>query len=205
MDVSPTIFVIFGGAGDLTWRKLIPSLFDLHRDGRMPTQFAIIVVDRVSLRDAEVRIRFLNGVKQFSRKGKVTRTDWHDFSGHVTYHQGDFTDPGMYSDLQKKCVKLERAWKVTAGHIFYMATPPGMVEVIPKLLAGAGLNRNRARIVVEKPIGHDLDSARQLNRALTDSFHESQIFRIDHYLGKELIMRLFFTTVIPETLQSALV
>jgi glucose-6-phosphate 1-dehydrogenase len=190
MDVSPTIFVIFGGAGDLTWRKLIPSLFDLYRGGRMPTQFAIIAVDRASFSDAEMRTRFLDGVKQFSRKGKLTRTDWRDFARHVTYHQGDFKNPGTYSDLQKRCAQLEKEWKVTAGHIFYMATPPVMVEVILKLLAGAGLNRDRARIVVEKPIGHDLDSARQLNRALTASFKESQIFRIDHYLGKETVQNI---------------
>lgn len=156
----------------------------------MPTKFAIIVVDRVSFRDTEMRTRFLDGVKQFSRKGKVTRTDWHDFARHVTYHQGDFKDPGTYSDVQKRCAKLEKEWKVTADHIFYMAIPPVMIEVIPKLLADAGLNRDRARIVVEKPIGYDLDSARQLNRVLTTSFHESQIFRIDHYLGKETVQNI---------------
>jgi glucose-6-phosphate 1-dehydrogenase len=190
MNVSPTIFVIFGGAGDLTWRKLIPSVFDLYRDGRMPTKFAIIAVDRASFSDTEVRIRFLDGVKQFSRKGTVARTDWHDFARHVTYHQGDLKDPGTYLDLQKRCAKLEKEWKMTAGHIFYMAIPPVMIEVILKLLAGAGLNRDRARIVVEKPIDHDLDSARQLNRALTASFQESQIFRIDHYLGKETVQNI---------------
>ena len=188
--MSPTILVIFGGAGDLTWRKLVPSVFDLYRDGRMPTKFAIMAVDRASFSNAELRTRFLDGVKQFSRKGKVTRTDWQDFAGHITYHQGDFTDPGVYSNLKKQCVKLEKGWKMPAGHIFYMATPPVMVEVIPKLLADAGLNRNRDRIVVEKPIGHDLDSARKLNRSLTDSFHESQIFRIDHYLGKETVQNI---------------
>lgn len=192
MDVFPTIFVIFGGAGDLTWRKLIPSLFDLHRDGRMLAKFAIIAVDRASFRDAEARTRFLEGVKRFSRKGTVNRADWQGFARHVTYQQGDFKDPETYADLNTRCANLEKGWKVTANHIFHMATPPAMVGVIPKLLAGAGLNRDRtrARIVVEKPIGHDLNSAQQLNRALTDSFHESQIFRIDHYLGKETVQNI---------------
>jgi glucose-6-phosphate 1-dehydrogenase len=156
----------------------------------MPTKFALMAVDRALFRDAEVCTRFLDGVKQFSRKGKVTRTDWHDFAGHITYHQGDFTDPGAYSDLQKKCEKLEKGWKVTARHIFYMAAPPVMVEVIPKLLAGAGLKQDRHRIGVEKPIGHDLNSARQLSRALTAGFHASQIFRIDQYLGKETVQNM---------------
>jgi glucose-6-phosphate 1-dehydrogenase len=90
MEISPTIFVIFGGAGDLTWRKLIPSLFDLHRDGRMPKQFAIMAVDRAAFRDAQVHKRFLDGVNRFSPKGKAKSTDWTHFSGHVTYQQGDF-------------------------------------------------------------------------------------------------------------------
>jgi glucose-6-phosphate 1-dehydrogenase len=190
MKITPTIVVIFGGAGDLTWRKLIPSLFDLYCDGRLPTQFAMIAVDRASFSDVKLRTRFLDGATRFSRKGTITRTNWHDFAGHITYHQGDFTDPGVYSDVQKKCMRLEKKWHVAANHVFYMATPPSMVEIIARLLAGAGLNRHRARLVVEKPIGHDLDSARQLNRSLTASFHESQIFRIDHYLGKETVQNI---------------
>ena len=135
---------------------------------------------------------FLDGVKRFSRKGKVKSTDWNDFAGHITYHQGDFKDPATYSNLETKCAQLDQEWKVKAGHIFHLATPPVMFGVIPKMLADAGLNRNRSRdrIVVEKPIGHDLDSAREMNRTLTESFHESQIFRIDHYLGKETVQNI---------------
>ena len=192
MDVSPRIFVIFGGTGDLTWRKLIPSLFDLHRDGRMPNRFAIIAMGRSPFSDAELRKRFLGGVKRFSRKGRVKSTDWNDFARHVTYQQGDSKEPVTYSILEKSCAKLDKDWKVKATRIFHMATPPVMFGIIPKLLAGAGLNRDRlrARIVVEKPIGHDLDSARELNRAITESFHPSQIFRIDHYLGKETVQNI---------------
>jgi glucose-6-phosphate 1-dehydrogenase len=192
MEISPTIIMIFGGAGDLTWRKLIPSLFDLHRDGRMPNKFAIIAVDRVPLRDAALHKHFLDGVKRFSRNSKVKSSDWNNFAKHITYYQGDFKAPATYSNLETRCAQLDQQWKVKAGHIFHLATPPVMVGVIPKLLADAGLNRNRVhdRIVVEKPIGHDLNSARELNRILTDSFHESQIFRIDHYLGKETVQNI---------------
>ncbi|MCI0623713.1 MAG: glucose-6-phosphate dehydrogenase [Acidobacteria bacterium] len=192
MDVSPAIVVIFGGAGDLTWRKLMPSLFDLHLDGRMPKRFAIIPLDRAAFHDAQLHKRFLEGVQRFSRKGKVKSTDWNDFARHVIYQQGDFKDPITYSKLEKSCAKLEKDWKVKAGRIFHMATPPVMFGVIPKLLGDAGLNRDRvrARIVVEKPIGQDLNSARELNRVLTESFHESQIFRIDHYLGKETVQNI---------------
>jgi glucose-6-phosphate 1-dehydrogenase len=192
MEVSSVIFVIFGGAGDLTWRKLVPSLFDLHRDGRMPKKFAIIAVDRAHFRAAELHKHFLDGVKRFSRKGKVKAANWKQFARHVTYQQGDFKDPAIYSNLAKSLVALDKDWKVKAGHIFHLATPPVMVGIIPKMLADAGLNRDRerARIVVEKPLGHDLDSARELNRTLTESFHESQIFRIDHYLGKETVQNI---------------
>ena len=192
MDIFPTIIMIFGGAGDLTWRKLMPSLFDLHREGRMPKKFAIIAVDRVPLRDAALHNHLLDGVKRFSRNRKVKSTDWNDFARHVTYHHGDFKDPVTYSNLEAQCARLDKEWKVKAGHIFHLATPPSMVGVIPKLLADAGLNRNRVRdrIVVEKPIGHDLDSARELNRTLGQSFDESQIFRIDHYLGKETVQNI---------------
>src|ERR1051326_2833944 len=89
MEISPTVFVIFGGAGDLTWRKLLPSLFDLHRDGRMPQKFAIVAVDRAHFRAAELHKHFLDGVKRFSRNGKVKSTDWKSFANHITYQQGD--------------------------------------------------------------------------------------------------------------------
>jgi glucose-6-phosphate 1-dehydrogenase len=192
MALDPTIIVLFGGAGDLAWRKLMPSLFDLHREGRMPEQFAILAVDRLPYRDQDLRKRFLGGVEQFARNKKVRKTDWNAFARHVTYHQGDFQDPATYSHLESIGGGLEKAWKAKAGRIFHLATPPAMVGVIPKLLADAGQNRNRARdrIVVEKPLGHDLDSAREMNRTLRQSFDESQIFRIDHYLGKETVQNI---------------
>ena len=184
--------MIFGGAGDLTWRKLIPSLFDLHRDDRMPKQFAIIASDRIAMSDVALHQRLLGGVKQFARKGNFKSADWKDFSNHITYQQGDFEDPATYSALATRCEQTGKNWRGKAIHIFHMATPPTLFGVIPEMLAGAGLNRDLAlaRIVVEKPIGHDLQSARELNRTLTKSFHESQIFRIDHYLGKETVQNI---------------
>ena len=192
MQTIPTIIVIFGGTGDLTWRKLVPSLFDLRQDGRMPKQFAIIAFGRSSFTDANLRGRYLQGVKRFSRKGKVKSRDWNDFADHLTYQQGDYSDPAPYASLEKRCASLEKEWKSKACRIFHMATPPELFGVIPKMLADAGLNKDRehARIVVEKPIGHDLESARALNRTLTESFQESQIFRIDHYLGKETVQNI---------------
>ncbi len=192
MSLNPTIIVLFGGAGDLVWRKLIPSLFDLHREGRMPKKFAILAVDRLPFRDEDLRERFLGGATQFARNKKVKKADWIAFARHVTYHQGDFQDPATYSQLETTCAQLDKAWKAEAERIFHLATPPEMVRVIPKLLADAGKNRNRERdrIVVEKPLGHDLDSAREMSRTLRQSFDEAQIFRIDHYLGKETVQNI---------------
>ena len=192
MALEPTIIVLFGGAGDLVWRKLIPSLFDLHRDGRMPEQFAILAVDRLPFRDEDLRMRFLDGVEQFAHNKKVKKTDWNAFARHVTYHQGDFQDPVTYSDLETTCARLEKGWRTKAGRIFHLATPPEMVRVIPKLLADAAQNRSRTRdrIVVEKPLGHDLESAKEMSRTLRQSFEEAQIFRIDHYLGKETVQNI---------------
>ena len=191
-ELNPTVFVIFGGTGDLTWRKLVPALFDLYRDGRMPKKFAVIAMGRSAFSDAKLRLRFLDGVNRFSPKGKAKSADWKNFSGHITYQQGDYTDPANFVRLGECCAKLDQAWREKAIRIFHLATPPELFGVIPKMLADAGLNqdRERARIVVEKPIGHDLDSARALNRLLTESFQEVQIFRIDHYLGKEPVQNM---------------
>jgi glucose-6-phosphate 1-dehydrogenase len=158
----------------------------------MPRQFSIIAFGRSTFSNVKLRQHYLEGVKQFSVKGKVKRSSWNDFSAHITYEKGDYSDPAAYSNLKANCGKFEKDWKTKACRIFHMATPPALFGVIPKMLADVGLNRHRsrARLVVEKPIGHDLNSARKLNRSLTESFHESQIFRIDHYLGKETVQNI---------------
>jgi glucose-6-phosphate 1-dehydrogenase len=190
--MTPAIFVVFGGAGDLAWRKLVPSLFDLHRDGRMPRRFAVVAVGRGFLGDAGIRRRYLDGVRRFSRTGRGRAVGWKDFAAHIAYQRGDCRAPATYAALRARCAGLEQQWKTRACRIFHMATPPDLFGVIPKMLADAGLNRvrSRSRIIVEKPIGHDLDSARRLNRSLSESFHESQVFRIDHYLGKETVRNI---------------
>jgi glucose-6-phosphate 1-dehydrogenase len=191
-QLEPTVFVIFGGAGDLTWRKLVPALFDLSQDRSLPALFAIIAVDRIKLGDDALRRRLHDGVNQFSRFGKARSAVWNQFAQHIHYQQGDFKKPATYADLGKQCEKLEKEWGNKAHRIFYMATPPSMFGEIPKYLGKAGLARDRefARIVIEKPIGYDLESARALNAVLAASFDESQIFRIDHYLGKETVQNI---------------
>ena len=190
--LDPVLFVIFGGAGDLAWRKLIPALFDLSQDRSQPAQFAIIAVDRIKLGDDALRRRLHDGVNQFSRFGKAKTAAWNQFAQHIQYQPGDFTKLQTYTALGKQCAKLEKEWGTKARRIFYMATPPSMFGEIPKYLGQAGLARDRewTRIVIEKPIGYDLESARALNAILAASFEESQIFRIDHYLGKETVQNI---------------
>ena len=192
LKLKPTAFAIFGGSGDLTWRKLVPSLFDLYQDLSMPLNFSIIALDRIELSDKKLHKRFRDGIEKFSRKGKVNDKVWAKFTRHIYYIQGDFTKSGIYTLLKEQFAYLEKEWNVKPQLIFYMATPPLMFGEIPKHLKAAGLadDQERARIVIEKPIGHDIKSALKLNKILTDSFNECQIFRIDHYLGKETVQNI---------------
>jgi glucose-6-phosphate 1-dehydrogenase len=191
-QLEPTVFVIFGGAGDLTWRKLVPSLFDLSQDRSMPAHFSVIAVDRVAMSDQKLRQRLHQGVNQFSRFGKAKVAAWNEFARHINYQQGDFKKSQTYTALGAQCARLEKEWGAKVHRIFYMATPPSMFGEIPKYLGHAGLARDRdwSRLVIEKPIGYDLESARALNATLAASFEEAQIFRIDHYLGKETVQNI---------------
>ena len=189
---EPTVFAIFGGGGDLTWRKLTPALFDLSRDRSMPPRFAIIGVDRLEMDDEEFRRRLHQGVNKFSRHGKVSPAEWGEMARHIFYQQGDFQKLQTYKALGDQCAKLEKQWNAKVQRVFYMATPPSMFGEIAGRLGEAGLanDRRRTRLVIEKPIGYDLQSALDLNALLAKSFEESQIFRIDHYLGKETVQNI---------------
>lgn len=191
-QLEPTVFAIFGGAGDLTWRKLVPALFDLSQDRSLPARFAIIAVDRIQLDDDHFRERLHDGVNQFSRFGKARDATWDQFATHIHYQQGDFKKLQTYTALSAECASLEKAWGTKAHRIFYMATPPSMFGEIPTFLGKAEMacDREWTRIVIEKPIGYDLESAQALNAILAASFEESQIFRIDHYLGKETVQNI---------------
>lgn len=191
-ESGPVAVIIFGGAGDLTWRKLIPSLFTLHLNRSLPEKFAIIGVDHAALSDGTLRKRLQEGVRKFSNLGPIKPTDWKEFAAHISYQRGDFAAAGTYTILAKRLTALDKTWNSKSVRIFHLATPPTLIGVISKSLSAAGLarERQRARIVVEKPIGSDLESARHLNRVLTRSFHESQIFRIDHFLGKETVQNI---------------
>jgi len=190
--IKPTVFAIFGGSGDLTWRKLMPSLFNLYLQKNMPEKFSIIILDRLDLKIEALRKHFLDGINTFSGHNKVTTKSWAAFAHNISYLQGDFKKPEIYNLLKEHCTKLEEDWHTQAQRIFYMATPSVMFGIIPVQLKNAGLSGDHkwTRIVVEKPIGADFESAETLNNTFTDCFMESQIFRIDHYLGKETVQNI---------------
>jgi glucose-6-phosphate 1-dehydrogenase len=191
-QLDPIVFAIFGGRGDLTYRKLVPALFDLSLDKSLPRNFSILVIGRAECSEENLRRHFHEGVKKFSSRGTAKTGNWSEFAQHIHYQQGDLLKPATYVALGKQCAKLEEEWGSKTRRVFYMATPPNMFGEIPKYLGQAGLARDRewAQIVVEKPIGYNLQSARALNTTLLDHFEESQIFRIDHYLGKETVQNI---------------
>ena len=170
----------------------MPALFDLSQSHGVPVHFAIIAVDRVELSEDALRKRLHEGVRKFARTGKAAVKEWNEFSRHIHYLQGDFKGNATYAELSAKCASLEKDWGSKAQRIFYMATPPSLFGEIPSFLNYAGLSadRERSRIVIEKPIGYDLESACALNCTLANGFQESQIFRIDHYLGKETVQNI---------------
>jgi glucose-6-phosphate 1-dehydrogenase len=190
---EPIIFVIFGGCGDLSWRKLIPALYSLFQKHNIPNQFAIIAVDRSDWSEEELRQHFFKGINQFIGQGSVDASNWDQFAQQIKYLKGDFKEQQTYAALGELCKKLESGWNSTPSHyIFYLATPPSLFFEIPKYLHEAGLSndREKSRIVIEKPLGYDLKSAKELNRFLAAHFDESQIYRIDHYLGKETVQNI---------------
>jgi glucose-6-phosphate 1-dehydrogenase len=190
--VTPTAFVIFGGGGDLTWRKLIPALYNLWLDGALPLPFQVIALDLKEIDEEAFRQHLREGVDQTGRRGKSDDAAWATFSGWISYLRADFADEGAFQTLAGRLAALDAQWGLPAVRVFYLATPPSVVRLIAERLDKAGLaaDRDRVRLVCEKPFGIDLESARALNRDLLAYFEERQIYRIDHYLGKEPVQNI---------------
>jgi glucose-6-phosphate 1-dehydrogenase len=189
---DPTVIVIFGASGDLTQRKVVPALYDLFLDKSLPETFHVIGFARTSFSDTSFHNHLRKGIDQFSRHGRVRNKDWHDFSSRITYVKAHYDDSRAYKVLADRLSKLDKTLNNHICHIFYLSTPPEEFEVITQKLGKAKLSRDRkrSRIVIEKPFGRDLTSARVLNHKLTNVFDESQIYRIDHYLGKETVQNI---------------
>ncbi len=189
---NPTIIVILGATGDLAWRKLIPAIYNLYLDKWTPDNFAVIGVSRKTISEKEFQKHLHEGVDKFSRRGKSKKSSWDNFAKCLSIHYGELSSPSTYSAIGKRIIDFEKKWKVAANRIFYLAVPPNSFEVIAKKIGASGLAKNKlqSRIVIEKPFGHDLESAKHLNDLLHTIFDESQIYRIDHYLGKETVQNI---------------
>jgi glucose-6-phosphate 1-dehydrogenase len=190
--IFPSAITIFGAKGDLTKRKLIPALFNLYVDNHLPPVFSIFCVDFVTVDEQEYKDYLLEGVDEFSRKGKADREKWASFSSQIHYVQGDFMKKETYTTLKDRIKDFEEREQQRGVRMFYLAVAPRFIEVIADSLCVQKLcNRDALdRIVVEKPFGTDLESARKLNRYMNKRFKAKQIYHIDHYLGKEMVQNI---------------
>ena len=189
--LPPILFFIFGGSGDLNYRKLTPALYNLFLDNLMPEKFAIVGIARTEYEEAAYKDHLLDGIVNFSRRKEEDRK-WTDFSKLLTYLKMDVADTAAYAKIEEIVKQKEQEFGVAPVLIFYMAVAPQLVPVIVQNLGSVHVcsDVKRARIVVEKPFGHDLESAREMNKLLANIFAEEQIFRIDHYLGKETVQNI---------------
>jgi glucose-6-phosphate 1-dehydrogenase len=183
---------IFGGSGDLNNRKLTPALYNLFIDDWMPEKFAVVGIGRSEYSNEKFREHLFEGIQEFSRRRGKQNGHWTEFSQQVSYLQMDAEEEKAYLKITDCVKELEQQWGVHPTVIFYLAVAPQLVPDIAKKLDKLNLCKEEkyARIVVEKPFGHDLDSAHELNKLLTGLFEEDQIYRIDHYLGKETVQNI---------------
>ncbi len=185
---QPCSVVIFGASGDLTYRKLIPALYNIAADGDLPAAVSIVGFARREKTDEQFRQELEEALKKFSRQG-LNDQIWADLKPRIYYHRSEFSDDAGYKSLAERLDKLDAERGTRGNRLFYLSVAPSEFEGILEKLAGAGLNRSKPdawnRVIVEKPFGTDLASARELNSVVNKVFREQDTFRIDHYLGKE--------------------
>jgi glucose-6-phosphate 1-dehydrogenase len=192
----PCVIVIFGASGDLTHRKLIPALFDLFQAGLLSRHFAVLGFSRSPLSNEDFRRTAREGLDHYA-SGAVASEEhtWEQFSSSLHYISGQFNEPASYVQLRERLETLDAAHGTQGNRVFYLATPPELFKDITAQLGAAGLHQRRnengfVRLVIEKPFGVDLETARDLNHSVQAVFRESQVFRIDHYLGKETVQNI---------------
>ena len=197
--INPAIIVIFGASGDLTQRKLIPALYTLYVEGRLGDQFAIVGVARSKLGAgspdddaAGFREHLRASTLKNARVGGAEKARWDGFAEHLTYCRGEYDDAETYARLAELLSELDGGHSAGGNRLFYLAMPPQLYLTVVEQLGRAGLDRSNgfARIIIEKPFGRDLSSAQDLNRRVHEVFDESQVYRIDHYLGKETVQNI---------------
>lgn len=195
--VDPCIVVIFGATGDLTARKLLPALYNLAREGQLPNHFACVGFARREKKHEEFRHEMKEAVDKFSRVKPVDENIWGTFGNQIFYHQASFTEDAGYEKLNKFLQDLDKQFGTKGNRVFYLSVPPDYFSIIIEKLSSHGLvyDTNKvkdkwSRIIIEKPFGHDYTTAIELQQFSMNHLSESQIYRIDHYLGKETVQNL---------------
>ncbi|MCI0396786.1 MAG: glucose-6-phosphate dehydrogenase [Chloroflexi bacterium] len=187
-----TSIVIFGASGDLTGRKLIPSLFSLYCKGRLPRQWRVLGLSRTPFTNEEFQARMEAAVKEFMPE-QFEAQAWAEFAPHLAYEPGNLNNVEDFQDLDARLAKMEAEADGPANRLYYLAIAPRLYEATVANLGAAGMideSHGWRRVVIEKPFGHDLPSAKALNAAVHKVLDEAQIYRIDHYLGKETVQNL---------------
>jgi len=187
-----TLFTLFGAGGDLSQRLILPALFNLYLDGLYPKRFRLLAVDRKDYDDEELTGRYRDAVSKHSRRGAPPDKEWNEFASLIHHVRMDISDADGYTRLCAVLNETERAWDGQAHRVFYLALPPSLFSTVAGELGKAGLaeSRERVRLVLEKPLGHDIDSFCSIDRAVHEHFSESQVYRIDHFLGKETVQNI---------------
>jgi glucose-6-phosphate 1-dehydrogenase len=190
---DPCIIVIFGAAGDLTQRLLLPALYNLARSNLLPNDCAIVGVARAAMNTADFRMKMRHAIQEFATV-EVNDQLWQTFEQRFYYLSGDFQDANTYSQLQNLLGEIDEEWNTQGNYLYYLATASTFFCDIIQHLGTVGLSREDhgqwRRVIIEKPFGHDLESARNLNHTISRVLQESQIYRIDHYLGKETVQNI---------------
>ncbi len=193
--VQPCTVVLFGASGDLSKRKVIPAFFDLASHNSLGSSYAIVGFARTAMSDEDFRNLLGDAAKSISEVGPIDPGQWKDFSSNLFYQAGDYANLEDYAKLAERLADLERHKGCGGNRLFYLSTPPEVYPSIVEHLGKAGLATPKSpdawvRIIIEKPFGRDLASAKELNKIVLSVFQESQIYRIDHYLGKDTVQNL---------------
>jgi glucose-6-phosphate 1-dehydrogenase len=190
---GPGVMVIFGASGDLTSRKLVPALYDLAAQRRLPLEFAVVGISRTEMSHEDFRERLRKGLEE-QRPGEVSDDVWESFSHGIFYMPGDSNQAETYDELKEFLKTLDSERRTQGNRAFYLSASPSLFPAIVERLGEAGMNKGEdggwSRLVVEKPFGRDLESAQELNSEIRRYFEEAQIYRIDHYLGKETVQNI---------------
>ena len=192
---DPCAVVLFGASGDLAKRKVLPAMFDLATHNSLGERYAIVGFARTAMSDENFRSATTEAAKTMSEIGPIDPKQWNAFASCMYYQPGDYADPQAFQQLAKKLEQLDAEKKLGGNRLFYLSTPPEVYPHIVEQLGRAGLARASSpkswvRIIIEKPIGRDLASAKELNKIVLDVFEEQQVYRIDHYLGKDTVQNL---------------